>query len=359
MSTNFFSSKPENLELIREQIQIRDQEIAIERFNAQKIFEKVNERVIGHDVLAARVASLIENNSYARGKSEPLASILVSGPTGTGKTEFAKALTNALFPNQKDLLLRIDCGNLGAGADSMATLIGAGAVYNRSTLGTLPEFLKRTPNGGVVLFDEIEKAIPQPDAPLAKVMLSLLDEGRVQSQFDNSVYTASEHVIVMTSNAKQAELAQVADRFLKDVNVASPSDLPDLTSFDEAVKSELEGVFTPEFLGRIKLVASVRKLRSGERMTVLEILLRELLKGYDIQIGEHDTSFAGLLVTGEEKFGQSNVRGARNWLDQVCKPSVIGFKKKMIAKGNLSDEYVVKLGWEDGRLTLDEFGKQA
>lgn len=354
-----FFDDPENIRLIEQGIDDRNGQRTINRFNAQSIFEAVTSRVIGQDVLAARVARLIEDNSFARRREKPFASVLISGPTGTGKTEFAKALTAALFPDQKDALERIDCGNLGSGPGSLTALIGAGAVYTGSSRGTLPEFLKRNPKGGVILFDELEKAIPQKDAPLAKILLALLDEGRVQSQFDNSTYSASQHVIVMTSNAKQAELGAISERYLSDLEVSSAENVPDLSEMDELVKQELSDVFAPEFLGRLDLVSSVRKFRPIERVKILEILLLELAGSYDVEICKQESSMRGFYIEGEEKFGQSNVRGAKSWVQSVCGSEFVRFRKELVLSGKASGEvYPACATWSDkeGSISLSLYG---
>jgi ATP-dependent Clp protease ATP-binding subunit ClpA len=182
----------------------------------------------------------------SQGSQAPRAVFFFAGPTGTGKTELAKAISQLVFG--QDQLLRFDCGELRQ-EHAVARLIGAppGYVgYDRG--GELTEGIRAKPNS-VVLFDEIEKAHPR----LLDTLLGVLDDGRLTSGQGETAYFG-QAILIFTSNLGMYEE-------VKDNNGKLMQRIPSFdydTSFDvieqgvrEAIRDEfVSGLGRPELLGR-------------------------------------------------------------------------------------------------------------
>ena len=229
----------------------RMKQVALEkdtrRFDAATIAEKIKSRVIGQDLIADTIASFVARKAARRNKKGTIANILISGPTGTGKSELAKAVSESVFGSE-DFMLQVDCGNMGTSESGLAALIGAPAVYQGSSRGSLADYLTKTKGEDVILFDEYEKAAPTKDAPLGKMLLKLMDEAKLQSQYDMSVLDATGCIVILTSNLKQKELAEVSKQ------IKDPDEL------ELACKRILSDAMAPEFLERLDLVTTTAPL---------------------------------------------------------------------------------------------------
>ena len=204
----------------------------------------LKQQVIGQDRIINELSRGIARRLSARRRGKPIFTTLISGPTGTGKTELAKAVTQYLFDDPK-AMFRIDVGNMDS--HGVSTLVGAPAGYMGSENGgTLTNHLKNNPHT-VILFDELEKAGKDPTTKLYLLLLSLLDEGRITDQSTGETIDATDTIIMMTSNAAAKELGELAEKFEGE----------ELT---RASKDALRSYFAPELLGRIDFVTTVNKL---------------------------------------------------------------------------------------------------
>jgi len=211
----------------------------LERRLASRVFGQA-EAVAGVARAARRAAAGLRP---ARG---PLGTMLFAGPTGTGKTELARALADEL--GGPDALLRIDCGELGQGHET-ARLIGAPPGYvGYEAGGFLTEGMQRAPRA-VVLFDEVEKAHPK----LHEMLLSILEEGELVDGKGRAVSFASSFVI-LTSNAGAREISAASER------VGFRSSELEGDARDELSERALRDAFAPEFLGRVDDVVHFRPL---------------------------------------------------------------------------------------------------
>lgn len=203
----------------------------LEEIDPARLAELVRKDVIGQDRIVADVAGQLARRIRQGRKNKPLGVVMFVGATGAGKTELAKALAKYAFEGR---MTRVDCNELTE-SHAAQRLIGAPPGYIGSENGgQLTRDIMRL-GSGVILLDEIEKA----HEAVLRVIMGLLDEGRLTEASTGQTADASQFLIVMTSNAAHAELAELVEKISDD---------------DErrrAVKDTLAGVFRPEQLARI------------------------------------------------------------------------------------------------------------
>ncbi len=263
-----------------------------EREKLLKLDEILHQRVIGQDEAVQLVAdAVIRARAGIKDPRRPIGSFLFLGPTGVGKTELAKALAEALFDSEENMV-RIDMSEYME-RHNVSRLIGAPPGYvGYEEGGQLTEAVRRKPYS-VLLFDEIEKAHPD----VFHVLLQILDDGRVTDAQGRTV-DFKNTVIIMTSN------------------IGSPILLESMTatgriteSAREQVMAQLRQHFRPEFLNRIDDVVLFRPLRFEEIKRIVDLLTQDLVERLkDHKITIELTEAAKELIARE---GFDPVYGAR------------------------------------------------
>jgi len=235
-----------------------------------RLDEILHKRVVGQDEAVSAVAdAVIRARSGLKDPRRPVGSFIFLGPTGVGKTELAKALAEALFDTE-DNMVRIDMSEYME-KYSVSRLIGAPPGYvGYEEGGQLTEAVRRKPYT-VILFDEIEKA----HHDVFNILLQLLDDGRLTDS-QGHVVDFKNTVIIMTSNiGSEYLLEHVDEKGVIDAKVQS------------AIMNEMKKHFRPEFLNRIDDIVFFKPLSKDEIFKIIELQFRYIanrLQDRDIEI---------------------------------------------------------------------------
>ena len=261
-----------------------------EREKLLKMEAQLGERVIGQDEAVKAVSDAIRRSRAGLSDpARPNGSFLFLGPTGVGKTELTKALTNFLFDTE-DAMIRIDMSEFME-KHSVARLVGAPPGYvGYEQGGYLTEAVRRRPYS-VILLDEIEKAHPD----VFNILLQVLDDGRLTDGQGRTVDFRNS-VIVMTSNLGSAEIQTMAG----DQNY---------DEIKQAVMEQVSRHFRPEFINRIDETVVFHPLTQVQIRAIAQIQLQGLsdrLKDRDMTI-----SFSEAAMDSLGELGFDPVYGAR------------------------------------------------
>lgn len=280
----------------------------IQKGDREKVLElrdTLSKRVIGQDEAIRLVANaIIRQRAGIKNPNRPIGSFLFLGPTGVGKTEVAKALAEALFDNENNII-RIDMSEYME-KYSVSRLIGAPPGYvGYEEGGQLTEKVRRNPYS-IVLFDEIEKA----NVEVFNLLLQVLDEGRLTDS-QGRLIDFKNTVIIMTSNLGSQLL---------------------LEGKKEEVKLLLEHTFKPEFLNRIDEIVYFSPLSYEVQRKVVKKMLKEL----DVRLTEQyfNVEFAPSLVDWILESAYSETYGARP-LKRFIQDKIETFLSELIIKGEL------------------------
>jgi len=181
--------------------------------------------ILGQDAGMERILCSIDGAMLRQGRRRALAVALILGKQGIGKTEFFERLAELMgLP-----FFKIDCANLAGGDHALTPYLGnPKGLVGGQDIGSIPDFIAKNPGGGVIVFDEIEKALPSPDAPIAKSLMHLCEKGELLSRGDGKFYKAYNFIIGITSNLRKAE---VTNELLTEIAENGPfldgSDNPD------------------------------------------------------------------------------------------------------------------------------------
>ena len=219
---------------------------------------KLNERIIGQSEATHSVAAAVKRSRVHTSKVKRPASFIFVGPTGVGKTELVKVLSEQLF-STPETLLRFDMSEFME-KHSVSRLIGAPPGYvGYDEAGQLTEKVRRKPYS-VILLDEIEKAHPD----VLNILLQILDEGRVTDAQGRTV-NFENTVIVMTSNAGSE----------KSANLLGFGQTAAEASREKALKA-LRDFLRPEFIARVDEIVVFNPLSADSLKAIANIMLNEL-----------------------------------------------------------------------------------
>ena len=226
----------------------------------------LHSRIIGQDHAVSAVSEAIRRSRSGLGDpNRPIGSFMFLGPTGVGKTELSKALSEFLFDEQ-DSMIRIDMSEYME-KHTISRLIGAPPGFvGYEEAGQLSEPIRRRPYR-VILFDEIEKAHPD----VFNILLQILDDGHLTDSHGRTV-NFKNTVVIMTSNLGGTEFFRHPFGFRKDEREGINYHEQLTNSIQDALKK----TFRPEFLNRIDETVIFSPLNSGQVAEIVQIMVRYL-----------------------------------------------------------------------------------
>ena len=230
-----------------------------EREKLLKLPEILHKRVIGQDEGVQAVAeAVLRARAGLKDDKRPIGSFIFLGPTGVGKTELAKALSEALFDSEKNMI-RIDMSEYME-KHSVSRLVGAPPGYvGYDEGGQLTEAVRRKPYS-VILFDEIEKAHPD----VFNILLQLLDDGRLTDNQGRTV-DFKNTIVIMTSNIGSNYLI---DGIRQDGTID--------TDVKQKVQDETKKYFRPEFLNRIDEIVVFSPLTEDQIVKIIDLGMKDI-----------------------------------------------------------------------------------
>ena len=275
--------------------------VPVERVGADDQQEMLNlertlkRRIIGQDEAVATLArALRRSRAGLSDPTRPVGVFMLLGPSGVGKTELCKALSEALFGSE-EALIRMDMSEYAEEA-TVSRLIGSPPGYvGHGEGGQLTDAVLKRPYS-VVLFDEIEKAHPK----VFNLLLQLLDDGHLTDSVGRKVNFRNT-IVVMTSNAG---VSFDMDKRLGFATDAQPSDP------GKAIMAQVKQTFRPEFLGRVDELILMHSLTQADGERIAALMLGNIARRLGAQgvMLEYDDGVPALLA----KEGVDAMSGARN-----------------------------------------------
>ena len=271
----------------------------------QKLEKTLEKRVIGqHDAVVALSKAVKRGRVGLKDPKRPIGSFLFLGPTGVGKTELSKALAEALFGNEEDMI-RVDMSEYME-KHSVSKMIGSPPGYvGHEDGGQLSEKVRRNPYS-VILFDEIEKAHPD----VFNILLQVLDDGHITDSHGRKVDFRNT-VIIMTSNAGAKSIIEPKKLgFVQKEDAAQ-----DYKRMKANVMEEVKQIFRPEFLNRIDEIIVFHTLGTEEMQKIVGLMCKEVVnraKGQlDLTLHIKDSVKKHIVEVGmDKKYGARPMRRA-------------------------------------------------
>jgi ATP-dependent Clp protease ATP-binding subunit ClpB len=261
-----------------------------ERKKLLHLDEVLHQRIVGQDDAVQRVCdAILRSRAGIQNPNRPIGSFLFLGPTGVGKTELCKALAEALFDSERNMV-RIDMSEYME-QYSVARLIGAPPGYvGYDEGGQLTEAVRRKPYA-VVLFDEVEKAHPD----VLNVLLQVLDDGRITDGQGRTV-DFKNTIIILTSNIGSDTLLEGMD----EQGRLRPG-------VEDWVRNELKTRFRPEFINRLDEIAFFKPLTGENLKDIVDLLMKDLasrLEARSYHLSVTDAAKAYIVENGSDpQFG--------------------------------------------------------
>ena len=298
--------------------------------------ERLSRRVIGQDeAISAITKSLRRARAGLSDPTRPLGVFMLLGPSGVGKTELCKALSEALFGSE-DALIRVDMSEYSEEATA-SRLIGSPPGYvGYGDGGQLTDAVLKRPYS-VVLFDEIEKAHPK----IFSLLLQLLDDGQLTDSVGRKV-NFKNTIVMMTSNTGVTFEMDKRLGF-----VGSKTDAAPALSHRRAIMAQAKQTFRPEFLGRVDEMIVMNSLTQEDGARIAALMLEKVkarMESRGICL-RYDSQVAMLLAQN----GVNDMSGARN-LRRVVAELIEDPLSELILRGKAGHE--VRLSVEKNKITV-------
>ena len=294
--------------------------------------QEIHKRIIGQDHAVESVCRAVRRRRAAISKQARPVSFIFVGPTGVGKTELVKALSEVMF-NSRDAIIRFDMSEYSE-KHTVAKLIGAPPGYvGYDDAGQLTEKVRRKPYS-IILLDEIEKAHPE----VFNILLQILDDGRITDSHGKTV-SFENTIIVMTSNAG-SDLKTSTLGFSNNADYAR----------ENKIDTDLKSIFRPEFLNRVDEIVMFKQLTKPELIKIIDLMIDETfigLKDKNIKINVTDDAKQYVLRHGyDAKYG---ARPLRRVIQQKIEDAVA----HMLIKGELKAGDSIKVYDDNDTIKVD------
>ena len=287
----------------------------------------LHKRVVGQDEGVEKVTeAILRSKAGIKDPTKPIGSFLFLGPTGVGKTELAKALAEALFDDENNMV-RIDMSEYME-KHSVARLIGAPPGYvGYDEGGQLTEAVRRKPYS-VVLFDEVEKAHPD----VFNVLLQVLDDGRITDSTGKTV-DFKNTILIMTSN--------IGSQYLLDGIDENGNIKPEAEAM---VMQDLRAHFRPEFLNRLDETILFKPLTKDNISHIVDLMVADVNRRLeDRELKVELTGNAKSFVTDH---GYDPAYGARP-LRRYLQKNVETLAARIILEGNISEGQTIVIDTDE------------
>ena len=296
----------------------------------------LHERVVGQDEAVEKVSeAILRSRAGIQDPNRPIGSFLFLGPTGVGKTELAKALAQALFDDERNMI-RIDMTEYME-KFSVSRLIGAPPGYvGYEEGGQLTEAVRRKPYS-VVLFDEVEKAHPD----VFNILLQVLDDGRITDSQGRTV-DFKNTIIILTSNLGSSAILE---------GIGADGQISEQAK--EQVNALLKQQFRPEFLNRLDEIVFYKPLTRDEIGHIVDLQMVDLQRRLaDKQLGVKLTPEAKTFIVDS---GYDPVYGARP-LKRFLQSKVETLIAKKIIQGNIKPRETLLVDYDGKQLVVKDEG---
>ena len=303
-----------------------------EREKLLTLDETLHKRVVGQDEAVQAVTEAIQRSRAGiQDPNRPIGSFLFLGPTGVGKTELAKALAQALFDDENNMV-RIDMSEYME-KYSVSRLIGAPPGYvGYEEGGQLTEAVRRKPYS-VVLFDEVEKAHPD----VFNVLLQVLDDGRITDSQGRTV-DFKNTILILTSNLG-------SEYILNGINADGTIE----ESAKEQVRALLRRTFRPEFLNRLDEIVFYKPLTKENVTKIIDLQIAKLNSRLaDQQIRCELTPAAKAAIVDAAYDPQYGARPLRRYVQHTVETML----SKRLLRGDITPGQTVTVDAENGELVL-------
>ncbi|MDR1168590.1 MAG: ATP-dependent Clp protease ATP-binding subunit [Heliobacteriaceae bacterium] len=308
-----------------------------------KLEDTLHERVIGQNDAVTAISKAIRRARVGlKSPNRPIGSFIFSGPTGVGKTELAKALAEAMFGSE-DNMIRVDMSEFME-KHSTSKLIGSPPGYvGYDDGGHLTELVRKKPYS-VILFDEIEKAHPD----VFNIMLQILDDGRLTDAKGRHI-NFKNTVIIMTSNVGASMIANQSKLGFSVGGADASKDKYE--RLKDTVTEEMKKAFRPEFLNRIDETIVFSHLNKEEIREIVELMLKDLFK----RLAERELSvdIADEVKDHLADAGYSEAYGARP-LRRLIQRKIEDMLAEEILSGKYSAGDTIKLTLADDKIICEK-----
>ncbi|MCC8087315.1 MAG: ATP-dependent Clp protease ATP-binding subunit [Clostridium sp.] len=307
----------------------------------------LHQRVVGQEEAVTAISKAIRRGRVGlKDPGRPIGSFLFLGPTGVGKTELSKALSDAMFGTE-NALIRVDMSEYME-KHSVSKMIGSPPGYvGYDEGGQLSEKVRRNPYS-VILFDEIEKAHPD----VFNILLQVLDDGHITDAQGRKI-DFKNTIIIMTSNAGAENIISP-----KRLGFGAASDAKaDYTFMKERVMDEVKRLFKPEFLNRIDEIIVFHQLSKDHIKGIADIMLSTIGKRSKDQLGIEltvtDEAREYLIDKGyDEKYG---ARPLRRTIQNLVEDKMA----EEMLDGSIKAGDTVQVGFDGEKLTFTSKSKAA